>query len=80
MFRRRMSKPVVGLTEAESAILQAVLVELSRAKPHKPTWWLGMWLKENNPNVVARAAGEALPDEPTYSLPKPSGESAGASA
>ena len=70
----------VGLTEAESAILQAGLVELSRAKPHNPTWWLGMWLKENNPRAVARAEGEARPEEPTYALPKSSGESAGASS
>ena len=77
LSRRIMSKPI-GLTEAESAILQAGLVELSRAKPHNPTWWLGMWLKENNPQAVARAEGEARPDEPTYALPTPSEEGASA--
>ena len=77
LSRRTMSKPI-GLTEAESAILQAGLVELSRAKPHNPTWWLGMWLKENNPQAVARAEGEARPDEPTYALPQLSEEGASA--
>ena len=70
-----MSAPA-GLTEAESAILQAGLVELSRAKPHNPTWWLGMWLEENNPHAVARAEGEERPAEPQYALPQPAAESA----
>jgi hypothetical protein len=51
-------------------------VELSRAKPHNPTWWLGMWLKENNPHAVARAEGEERPAEPQYALPQPAAESA----
>lgn len=74
-----MATPV-GLTDAESAILQAGLVELSRAKPHNPTWWLGMWLKENNPQAVARAEGEERPEEPTYALPESSAGSADVSA
>ena len=62
-----------ALSEAESAILQAGLVELSRAKPGNAAWWLGMWLKENNPNA-ARAEGEERAEEPTYEVPKPAAE------
>lgn len=62
-----------ALSEAESAILQAGLVELSRAKPGNAAWWLGMWLKENNP-TVAVAEGEERPVEPKYEVPKPAAE------
>lgn len=47
----------VSLSAAEGMVLQAGLVELSRAKPSNPLRWLGQWLKENNPNFADQDMG-----------------------